>query len=100
MKVYLDDIRPAPNGWIRTYSVAETIELLKTSNVTHLSLDHDLGIESEVGTGYDVLLWIEKQVFTTNFNSPDIVIHSDNPAAVTRMKLAVKRIGQIASRRR
>ena len=35
----------------------EAIELLKTDRVTHLSLDHDLGLSDE-RTGYAVLLWI------------------------------------------
>ncbi len=43
IKVYLDDERQTPKGWTRTYSVNQTITLLKTGLVTHLSLDHDLG---------------------------------------------------------
>ena len=42
MKVYLDDVRQAPEGWVRTYTVAETIELLKTGEVVELSLDHEI----------------------------------------------------------
>ena len=61
MKVYLDDVRQAPEGWVRTYTVAETIELLKTGEVVELSLDHDLAPEHYAGqldsrTGYAVEL--------------------------------------------
>lgn len=45
MKIYLDDERQTPDGWIRTYTPEETIELLKKGGVTHLSLDHDLGFD-------------------------------------------------------
>jgi len=40
MKVYLDDERNTPEGWVRTYTVEETIEHLKTRAVAELSLDN------------------------------------------------------------
>jgi len=97
MKVYLDDARDAPEGWVRTYSVAETIELLQTGQVTVLSLDHDLGIESEVGSGYDVLDWIERQVVANGFQPPKMVVHSANPPARQRMEQAIRAIERVAS---
>ena len=69
MKVYLDDERPTPDGWHTCRWPEEVIELLKAGGVTHLSLDHDLGDDNH-GTGYDVVLWIEEQVATTNFRPP------------------------------
>jgi len=66
LKIYLDDERPIPDGWHGCRWPEEVIRLLKAGEVTHLSLDHDLGDDSH-GTGYDVVLWIEEQVATTNF---------------------------------
>ena len=66
MKVFLDDERPTPDGWVRAFTAPEAIELLKTGKVTHLSLDHDLGPQ-EAGTGYDVCLWVEEKVFSQDF---------------------------------
>lgn len=45
MKIWLDDIRPAPNGYIHCHSVNEAIELIKTVKepIEQLDLDHDLG---------------------------------------------------------
>jgi len=57
LKVWLDDVRPAPDGWDHALWPQEAIELLKKSDVPHISLDHGLG-DDERGTGYDVLLWI------------------------------------------
>jgi hypothetical protein len=34
--------------------------------------------DDERGTGYDVLLWIEKQVANNDFQLPEIVAHSAN----------------------
>ena len=44
----------------------QAIELLKTGNVTEISLDHDLG-DDDRGTGYDVVLWIEEAVIIRGF---------------------------------
>lgn len=90
MKVYLDDERPTPEGWVRTYTPKETIELLKTRKVTHLSLDHDLGDDVKIGTGYHVLLWIEEEQYNdSSFPIPHMEVHSANPAGVYRMKQAI-----------
>jgi hypothetical protein len=50
MKVYLDDERQAPDGWVRVFWPDEVIALLQTGAVRELSLDHDLG-DDERGTG-------------------------------------------------
>lgn len=91
MKVYLDDLRPAPEGWVRVFWPDEVIALLKTGLVTEISLDHDLGSEQR-GTGYDVLLWIEDAVVTTRFIPPKITVHSANPVARQRMDAAIAAI--------
>ncbi|WP_439037769.1 cyclic-phosphate processing receiver domain-containing protein [Agarivorans sp. QJM3NY_25] len=39
--------------------------MLKTGEVTEISLDHDLGNDDH-GTGYDVVLWIEEQTLKTS----------------------------------
>lgn len=91
MKVFLDDERAAPPGWIQVRWPEEAIELLKTGAVTDLSLDHDLG-DDEHGTGYDVLLWIEEEVVCGKFVPPSINIHSANPAARRRMGAALASI--------
>jgi len=71
MKVFLDDERPTPTGWIRAYWPDEVIALLNTGQVEELSLDHDLG-DDHRGTGYDVILWIEKAVALRGFVPPRI----------------------------
>ncbi len=91
MKVFLDDERVAPSGWIQVRWPEEAIDLLKTGKVTELSLDHDLG-DDEHGTGYDVLLWIEEEVMFNKFVLPSINIHSANPAARRRMEEALRSI--------
>lgn len=92
MKVYLDDERATPDGWARTYWPEDTIALLKTGKVTHLSLDHDLG-DDEHGTGYDVVLWIEEAVMTTGFIPPqEMWVHSANSSARQKMEAGIRSI--------
>jgi hypothetical protein len=97
MKVYLDDERETPDGWVRVYWPEEAIELLKTNSVTELSLDHDLG-DDEHGTGYDVVLWIEEAVFTKDFLPPKMKVHSANSSARHKMELGINNINNYAEK--
>jgi len=88
MKIYLDDERDEPRGWKRCYWPDEVIKLLKAEKVTEVSLDHDLGNDRK-GTGYDVLLWLEKAV-NDGFVPPKINIHTANTSARPKMEAAKK----------
>lgn len=94
MRVYLDDERQTPPGWVRTYWPQETIALLERGEVTELSLDHDLGDDAR-GTGYDVLVWIERAVAERGFVPPRMAVHSANPAARQRMAAAIEAIERL-----
>ncbi|MEH8188121.1 hypothetical protein Q7I35_20510 [Aeromonas allosaccharophila] len=91
MKLYLDDERKTPVGWVRVFWPEEAIAWLKTEMVTEISLDHDLG-DDDRGTGYDVILWIENEVMTNNFIPPQINIHSANVSARIKMELGIMAI--------
>lgn len=97
IKIYLDDERQTPEGWVRVYWPDEAIELLKNDKVDTISLDHDLG-DDERGTGYDVLLWIEEQVVTKGWIPPKMLIHSANISARNKMELAIKSIKKMANK--
>lgn len=108
MKVFLDDIRnPRDVGlvdteWVtvRTYDDAETLIRRCHDIITHMSLDHDLGMRIDDGgneiiianeivekTGYDLLCWMERNdIF---WPSKDIYIHSANPVGRAKMKVVV-----------
>src|SRR5512143_3111473 len=94
IKVYMDDLRETPNGWARTYTVEQTIDILRTRTVTHLSLDNDLG-EGQA-EGYHVLDWLEETVYNDRtFPMPVITIHSSNASRVEYMKRALLNIERI-----
>jgi hypothetical protein len=96
MRVYLDDERMTPDGWTRTFWPDEVIALLKTGEVSELSLDHDLG-DDERGTGYDVVLWIEEAVALEGFIPPKISVHSANSSARDKMLSGIRSIEKLAA---
>lgn len=91
MKVFLDDVRNTPEGWVRVYWPDEAIELLKSGDVTHISLDHDLG-DDDRGTGDDVVTWLQEQVYFYNMKPPVITVHSDNGPGIQKMRSGIERL--------
>jgi hypothetical protein len=91
MRVYLDDERVTPEGWIRVFWPEEAIALLASGEVEEISLDHDLG-DDDHGTGYDVVLWIEEAVALRGFNPPRMSVHSANSSARDKMLSGVRAI--------
>lgn len=89
MMIYLDDIRETPEGYVRTYTVEQTIELIENfnGNIEKLSLDNDLGIGFKEGR--EVMKWIEEKAFNNELLPiPHIIIHSGNPVAQDEMMTA------------
>lgn len=98
MRVYLDDERTTPQGWVRVHGPDEAIALLETGQVEELSLDHDLG-DDERGTGYDVVLWVEEAVALRGFSPPRMSVHSANSSARQKMESGIRSIEALARAR-
>lgn len=94
MRIFLDDERPTPEGWVRASWPQEVIALLEAGGVTEVSLDHDLG-NDERGTGYDVVLWVEEAVATRGFVAPKLVVHSANSSARAKMEQGIAKIERL-----
>lgn len=101
MKIFLDDIRPCPEG----YNVARDPEIFKYlvinnfKSITEISMDHDLGHWDDTGkevTGYDLLCWLEDLMYFAillDAKIPfSIKVHSSNPVGRQRMEAVIKRI--------
>ena len=105
MKLWIDDTRPAPIGYIWCKSVNEAIERIEDSEIRVSMLDHnnplceedikELSIElidldcdyANDGRDYILLLdWLEE----TERNYP-IRIHSMNPVGVENMRRIIER---------
>lgn len=93
IKVWLDDERKSPSGWVSFKTVPELISFYKKNykDIIELSLDHDLG--EGTYTGYEFVKWLEQKVFYGEFDIvPKISIHSANPVGKKRMLQAIESI--------
>jgi len=91
IKLWLDDVRPRPEGWTWVQSVEDAITLLRTSAVEFASLDHDLGeYASNGGNGVALTDWMAEN---DCWPRSGIRIHSSNPVGVRTMLATVDRYG-------
>ena len=88
MKLFVDDLRPAPNGWTLARTVDEAIELLLQGSVSELSLDYDLG--GRDATGLDVLSWIETAVAEGRLKMPKMSAHSGSVLGRRRLEAQIE----------
>lgn len=107
MKLWIDDIRPAPEGYIWARSTDEAILIIDSfsqcvDNLVYcldepqtlpwfevIDIDHDAGEYADCGGDYiKVLDWMEKH----HIKAP-IRIHSMNPVGVQNMRRIIERNG-------
>lgn len=96
IKLFLDDVRPAPEGWMLVTNVEDAKLVLMKYRVTHLSLDHDLG--ENVQSGYDLVKWIEERYFVQDIRPPEMTIHSANPVGRQNMQRAINAMVRLAGK--
>jgi hypothetical protein len=100
MKLWIDDVRPAPEGyfWCKSVNEAKSIiieysdkldfDMNRVDMIELIDIDHDAGIFAQFGGDYIKLLeWLEE----TGRNYP-IRIHS-NPVGVENMRRIIRRNG-------
>ena len=93
MKLWIDDVRPAPEGymWLKSVNEAKhyicvwTFQMLK--DIELIDIDHDAGDYVSDGGDYIKLLdWLEEG----GWNIP-IRIHSMNPVGVENMRRIIRK---------
>jgi hypothetical protein len=95
VKLWLDDIRDEPKGWVRVRTVEEAQKILTTCTVIDASLDHDLGLQFDENgdqsyerTGYDLVRWMAE---TGNWPCNPPTVHSMNPVGRKNMQDMIDR---------
>lgn len=91
MKVWLDDVRPAPEGYVWVKTGLDCIDLLINhwDEIRQVSLDHDLGDDTVTGT--TVATFIEMRVIAfQDALSFTVAIHSANPVGRKNMEAALR----------
>lgn len=93
MKIWVDDVRPAPEGYVWVKSVEEAKRKIIYEEYVHkrrfelIDLDHDAG-QYGPPDYIKILDWLEE----TGRNYP-IRIHSQNPVGVQNMRRIIERNG-------
>ena len=87
MKLWIDDIRPAPDGYIWCKSVNETIAIIENnSDISLIDIDHDAGdYYSDGGDYIRILDCLEEHGY-----SYPIHIHSMNSVGVQNMRSIIR----------
>lgn len=106
IRLWLDDSRPAPGGWLRVTTVRNAKRLIETGLVRELSLDYDLGWCAtciaagehlkasgrrhceHTPTGYDLVTWMAE---TGHWSLTLPTVHSGNVDGGARMLGAIAR---------
>jgi hypothetical protein len=83
-RVYLDDERVAPRGWLHVANAEGMLQLLQEGLVKEMSLDHDLGDVERSGTW--LVNQIEKLAFKERLKVPPFKVHSMNPVGANYMR--------------
>lgn len=90
MKLWIDDVRPAPTGYRWVKSVWEAIDFIRNDYIELIDIDHDAGVYANFGDDYIKLLdWMEE----FNMCNFPIHIHSMNPVGVANMRAIIQRNG-------
>lgn len=90
MKIWIDDIRPAPEGYIWCKSVNEVIDTISLSDeyfdlpITLIDMDHDAGDYASDGGDYIKFLDYCEECWGKDLPF-DIRIHSMNPVGRQNM---------------
>ena len=92
MKIWVDDLRPVPQGYVGTKSVNETIELIEKieksgESIELIDLDHDLG--DYASQGGDAIKLLDYLAERSTFYP--INIHTANPVGKANMERIIER---------
>ena len=101
MKIWVDDLRPAPIGYRRIKTVNEAIESIKNYNLMYkvsggkkfykievLDLDHDAGDCAKDGGDYiQILNWMEE----FGVDNIPIHLHTMNPVGMENMRAVIRK---------
>ena len=104
MKIWIDDLRPAPEGYIWFKSTNEALRHIRAhyTEIDTISLDHDAGdYASEGGDFINVLNELERLSYSgkwsvyykTVIGNYKFRLHSANPVGITNMRAIIEKNG-------
>lgn len=100
MKLWIDDLRPAPEGYTWAKSVEEVkihctqyLDPNKNLHIEEFNLDHDSGNYYYLGGDYiEILKFLEEKQYFENWKINSVFhIHSQNPVGVQNMRAIIQK---------
>lgn len=94
IKLWIDDIRPVPEGFVWVKNSKDAIDFIDKNwdDIVLISFDHDLGGDD---TAYKVATWMEEEVWNGRRMNADFRIHSANPVGRRNLEAALNNIRKI-----
>lgn len=105
MKLYIDDIREAPEGWTLVRTISEAVNFIARyfNEIKEISIDHDISFEVRVNGIYRpfpspdsfeaVAHFIGLSWRDALYTTPKITIHSANPDGCSAIKSILRYYG-------
>lgn len=103
MKIWVDDVRPAPEGYVWCQSTNHALRTIvaNADEVEIIDLDHDAGDFAKVGGDFiNVLKELERlcrlgtcELWTARCNNYKFRLHSMNPVGVQNMRAILQKHG-------
>lgn len=91
IKLFVDDLRPAPEGWELARTISKAIRILDTLQVSEVSLDHDIASSlsiREPETFEPVARFIVRIYggFIPGIHKPKVTLHTGSPSGAQKLK--------------
>lgn len=104
MKIWVDDVRPAPEGHVWCKSTREALRTITMhrDEISEIALDHDAGDYRRDGGDYIGILKELERLSRSSIHGPywsvrlreiEFSIHSANPVGVQNMRLIIQKNG-------
>lgn len=98
MKLWVDDIRPAPEGYLLFRTVNDTLRYIRLNSdyIELIDLDHDAGDCAKEGGDYINILREMKRltiIKKMDFSHIKFRLHSMNPVGVQNMRALIQDLG-------
>lgn len=97
-KLWVDDFRDAPDGWLEARSVELAIKAIRQFKPLTISLDHDIELRRDDETFKPVAYFIGEMYNNDTFWADDltVVVHSDNPSGAKELQAILEEYGIFA----
>jgi len=88
MRLFVDDLRPAPGDWVLAKTITRAITILSTMKVSEVSLDHDIIFNTEQ-EDFTAVAWFIVNM-PREYRPKTVYVHTANPNGADRLFAILK----------